>query len=1604
MKLLKLSALAPLAPLALSAFFSLMTFSQKAQAATYYFENPALIDEARTNCFFPMTISSGAVQKTSAAAPANSNSKSKNGSAKNGTAKTGTNSAKTAPTGSTAKQNDSPSLVFWQEADEEQKQIWISLKSTTDGIAWNYKPRIAGPFSYSGEIPPIYTVASNSSVTVLACLSSDDEISIYTTKDNFETSETRVIASGNKFIAPRVFRNKSGGFTLFVSQNQEDAFSLHYSTSKDGINWTAFVEFTSPKTIRNSFNPIVPFLVPTKTGDLVVYQAQYTEQNLISVQLYSVFTKDNGKTWTKPVLVTGASSLDDGKDFFNWSNQNPSMITTEDGETFLTWERSPFYSTNSDIWFCKLNAAGAVDGKAEKISTTGFTSKPSLFEFDGAVNLLWFTTILGNQKVYFTQKRGILWDDAEVISSGNGESPCYLLTKNGRELNFVWEEINYRKNTTGIAFLSADHSCPAPRIAPVNYRDKQRVAFKDFSTNIFKTEDSSGVRGYSWIWTQDPSKQPPETITMSTKERLVDSTMEKDGLWYFKVRQQDYAGNWSDSSSVTCWYDSTPPRQVKIADIDWDESGFASSNRFEISWTPDENDDDVAGYTYALKFIDLIPRRYMTNPRHPTAATEEELLEFSEGLLERNRDAISEEQVLPHYVMTRESSFPVENIRNGLWLFSVAPIDQVGNIGKAKSMELVLNKFIPTTFVNSVSQEENEFGDVELTINGGGFTYDGTIAAVYLDRDGKAPYDYSFHLSSGDYEIKSNGKISLQLKNVDAGDYCIGLLHTDRGTYMTREPNLTIEEHGTVKKKFGYLFKPDWKGLIRTCRTHTSAVIAVLVLVAVLFAAGFAASSAALVKTAVETKEVRAEVKALLEGDIMPGEKKRKAFMYKQKGMSLKSKLVIHSTILIAVMDILIFAGFGYYLIKNQKRTLARSLQQRVSVMLNSIASGTKIYLPQTTPEDNLSLTDIASQVSALSESNWATITGTSQDGKRTGLNKIWATTDMEILSRTEGDAFIPGTTAIGEESLETICKSFEELNRTASIQADDISESIAELTKEGLDLALLTDERSVARRAEIQTIRNQLSQRLDNILDGISTGAEGSIPNFRTDSIDSENTDYIFYKPILYKNASDTDYVHGAVFIKASTKTLVAQIEREMEIIIITCLVILAVALLMAFASTYIMASVIVRPIRKLVAHVAMIRDTEDKEKLSGKEIPVDSKDEIGMLGDTVNEMTRGLVEAAVQGKNLTLGKDIQTKFIPLEVVDGITQTTGSLKTKGADFFSYYAGADDLSGDYFDYKQLDDKHYAIIKCDVSGHGVPAALIMVEVATLFLNCFKNWSMNKPGQGINIAPVVGQINDLLESRGFKGRFAAFTLCIMNTETGECWFCNAGDNLVHIYDNQLRKKKVITLQETPAAGIFSTDLVDMKGGYKVSKLVLKKDDVLFLFTDGIEEAKRLFRDSQGQLCKCEETVDVKDGIHQTHNAGDDNEEMTPERVTDIIEAVFARSKYSLHKFHAPEGQADFEFDFTECEGTAAEAIMALVSVEKIFRITKPKNATQNDRVKADRNIDKFLRKHFMQYSTYCSDRQEIENNPSHIFWCGVKEDPQYDDLTLIAVKKS
>ena len=139
-------------------------------------------------------------------------------------------------------------------------------------------------------------------------------------------------------------------------------------------------------------------------------------------------------------------------------------------------------------------------------------------------------------------------------------------------------------------------------------------------------------------------------------------------------------------------------------------------------------------------------------------------------------------------------------------------------------------------------------------------------------------------------------------------------------------------------------------------------------------------------------------------------------------------------------------------------------------------------------------------------------------------------------------------------------------------------------------------------------------------------------------------------------------------------------------------------------------------------------------------------------------------------------------------------------------------------------------------------------------------------------------------------------------------------------------------------------------------------------------------------------------------------------------DVIEAVLNRKKYVLERYHSPVPGEKLEFDFSICEGSIEEAVIALTAVEKVFRMYKKKKSEGRvektemnldgknktviqifgDGIKIDRKIDSFLKKHFNLYDYYCVNRVDAGES-NYVYYTGVSEDVQADDLTLLAIRK-
>ena len=710
----------------------------------------------------------------------------------------------------------------------------------------------------------------------------------------------------------------------------------------------------------------------------------------------------------------------------------------------------------------------------------------------------------------------------------------------------------------------------------------------------------------------------------------------------------------------------------------------------------------------------------------------------------------------------------------------------------------------------------------------------------------------------------------------------------------------------------------------------------------------------------------------------------------------IKFVVIIVTILLVAISSVA--TALAIAIIRPYKNLLSNTLLLQTKILLDNLELRVQNHFlnPRQEDFDLLMLNRVT-----FPEAKYVVVTGRSSVLTQEGLQYILATDYQDINKVIDTHRYIPGVSQFRPEGIDEILQKLTYINNEAAAIVREHTGSVQLLTNEMKELELKRNPYALKRQTEIQANIRHLEARLQARLSALADQAFGSYPDYSMQNLSKNRVEYLFYKPIIYYNAEHpNDNVQGIVFVNTSVEGLLEKINEQqarlLRLIVEISLVVLAAGIFAA----WLLSSFFVRPLGLLAAHVALIRDTDDKEKLAGKSVQITSRDEFGMLGMTINDMTERLAAAAALSKDLKVGKEIQKMFIPLDLSSsGRKLTTGSYRDIYSEFFGYYEGAHGVSGDYFDYIKLDAVHYAVIKCDVAGKGVPAALIMVEVATLFQNYFRNWNYKR--DGYNLSGIVMRINDVIESHGFIGRFAAFSLCIINMRVGDAYFCNAGDNIVHIYDKQSKRLKSYTLHSGSAAGAFSSEMISLNGGYPVKKIHLNCGDILFLYTDGIEESKRKLRvpisrskDDSGSM-----SMEDKDN----HLMDIDSETLGKDRVEAIIEAVFARKKFTLKKRQSDLIYEQMDFDFSSCNGTIEDAVLALISVEKVFRIYKDSSAQPFDCVQVDKKIDTFLSKYFLQYNVYCCDKAPHPIYDEYFYYKQVKEDIQYDDLTILGIAR-
>ncbi|MBO7409265.1 MAG: SpoIIE family protein phosphatase [Paludibacteraceae bacterium] len=160
---------------------------------------------------------------------------------------------------------------------------------------------------------------------------------------------------------------------------------------------------------------------------------------------------------------------------------------------------------------------------------------------------------------------------------------------------------------------------------------------------------------------------------------------------------------------------------------------------------------------------------------------------------------------------------------------------------------------------------------------------------------------------------------------------------------------------------------------------------------------------------------------------------------------------------------------------------------------------------------------------------------------------------------------------------------------------------------------------------------------------------------------------------------------------------------------------------------------------------------------------------------------------------------------------------------------------AKEIGGDLYDFYVRHDKVFFCVG-DVSGKGVPASLVMAMTRSLFRSVT---SHNEDAAGI-----VSEMNTSFVEQNTQNMFLTLFVGVLDTKTGKLTYCNAGHCApVMVTGYGLRVTGLEVIPNLPL-GIVA----DYK--FKAQTTKMNKDDVIFLYTDGLTEAENSTHEQYGE----------------------------------------------------------------------------------------------------------------------------------------------------------
>jgi serine phosphatase RsbU (regulator of sigma subunit) len=215
-----------------------------------------------------------------------------------------------------------------------------------------------------------------------------------------------------------------------------------------------------------------------------------------------------------------------------------------------------------------------------------------------------------------------------------------------------------------------------------------------------------------------------------------------------------------------------------------------------------------------------------------------------------------------------------------------------------------------------------------------------------------------------------------------------------------------------------------------------------------------------------------------------------------------------------------------------------------------------------------------------------------------------------------------------------------------------------------------------------------------------------------------------------------------------------------------------------------------------------------------------------LAVEGATVVENARLLRMAREQERvqhDLELARNIQRDLLPKELPD----------SPYFDVHAFTVPTSNVGGDYYDAVALPGNRYGFVVADVSGKGLPAAILSANLQGAFAVA--------AAADLELTETVARVNDFLLLRSGAAMYATMFYYIISPD-GNFNFVNAG----HAYPMIIRKSGTVESLEKSnfPVGLFPGV------SYEAGNTRLEAGDIVLLFSDGLTEAQNFRNELFGE----------------------------------------------------------------------------------------------------------------------------------------------------------